>query len=258
MRNILILLKKKEYVNTSIDTVSLDTDEFLDETICETPHVIVGKYAYDNNEHLFKEPSEHSCANWQLIVKQGYFMPHDKWLKFMLNSYCRRTGGYFVEGALRYRLCDALFLELNGSWFKHEGRSIVQVLSTTINGVTRRPVSTNLCLGEKLCYKLPTAGLGLKYFWDICDDCLNIFGGAGFKAFFMRSTNCSQGCCTHESQNCLGGFVGGGIQFKPFCGFILEGFVDYLIKTLQPSKCNNSCRVDLGGLVAGVGIGYQF
>jgi hypothetical protein len=216
-----------------------------------------------NEEMLFKDEPRYSCScqDWQIMIKQGFFFPHDNWLKLMLSSGCRRPGGYLIEGAVRYRLCKQLFAELRGSWFQHVGHSIVQILSTTTDASTTLPASTNLYFGEKMCYRLPTLGLGLKYFWDLFGDCLNIFGGAGVNVFFMRSMNSCQGCCAYESRNCVGGCVGGGLQFKPLCNLVFELFADYLIKTLQPQKtspCGYSCKINLGGLVTGVGIGCKF
>lgn len=206
----------------------------------------------------------------------------------MLKACDGHSGGYFVEGAARYRLIKGLFLEANGSYFKGNGRSLVTKLSSTTFSSTgavssQVPVSANTgCFssccdnscckdtccsnefGEKFTYKLPTFGLGLKYFHDFCHDCWNIFAGAGMKVFFVRTNAESSypGCCACDTNNSVGGFVGAGLQWKPWRGLIFEGFIDYLTKTISTKKCapvcSYECCLDVSGFAAGLGIGYQF
>lgn len=207
---------------------------------------------------------EHRCNNWQIMFKNGYFVPSDKHLRCMFKGDGCRSGGYYLEGALRYRLCRGLFAELVGSWFKKEGRSLLTTVYTSANATTDQAVCCAQQYGECFTLKLPTFGFGLKYFYDFCHDCLNVFAGAGLKAYFTRmNIACNYpGCCTCECDNSIGGYVGAGMQYKPFCGFILEAFVDYLTKTASSKKSSSCCSynycLDVSGVVAGLGIGYQF
>lgn len=206
-----------------------------------------------------------TCSNWQLIIKQGYFHPKDKNLRCMFKNGCNGSGGgYFLEGAARCRLICGLMFEVNGSWFRHKGCSLTCVKSvTTVNPLTTVTAPKATCIsGDPFCFKMPTFGLGLKYFYDICDNYLNIFAGAGGKVFFLETTSCYPGCCGCEKTYAAGGFVGAGLQYLPYCGFTLEAYVDYMFKTLAKSACSPCCDysscLDLGGLVAGIGIGYSF
>lgn len=210
---------------------------------------------------------EQTYDNWQIMFKQGYFLPHDKNLRCMFRSGCNRPGGYILEGALRYRLVSKLFLELSGGWFKHNGCSIVCVKTVTTKNATAAlpetavPAAVTPSYGEPFCFKLPTFGFGLKYFVDLCCDCVNIFAGAGGKAFFMRTNACYPGCCTCDKENTVGGYVGAGFQWLPFCGFTLEAYADYFIKRLSVKNapsCSVANCLDLGGLAVGLGIGYTF
>jgi hypothetical protein len=218
-------------------------------------------------KHCCDCDNERTCRNWQLIFKQGYFLPHDKTLKCMFKNDCQHAGGYYLEGAARYRLCRGLFLDLSGSWFRHRGRSVVLAKSITIknsseaSAETMQPAAATPTYGEPFCFKLPTFGFGLKYFYDLCCDCVNIFAGVGGKAYFLRVTSDYPGCCKCDKSNSVGGYVGGGLQYLPFCGFTLEGFVDYNFKTISTKKspnCSMPTCLNVGGLVAGIGIGYTF
>ena len=40
---------------------------------------------------------------WMLALKQGYFIPQDKTLRSIFDG-CGSKGGYFVEGAVRYKV----------------------------------------------------------------------------------------------------------------------------------------------------------
>lgn len=250
----------------SEDTSALqqpDTEVSLDEYAHEVPTVMAGEFRCEDSQLLYKDDTEYSCPNWQFVFKQGYFLPNDKCLRIMLGNGHERSGGYYFEGAARYCLYKSLFLELNGSWFRQQGYSIVQAVTVTTNVVTKNQTTSNsCCYGEKMCFKLPTFGLGLKYFANFCDDWFNVFAGAGLKVFFLRSINDYQGCCSCEIRDGVGGVVGIGTQFKPWCGLIIEGFIDYFIKSFCPSKynqsCSCSCKVDVGGLAVGLGLGYQF
>ena len=208
-----------------------------------------------------------TCSNWQVMFKQGYFYPHDKSLRCMFKNGCHHPGGYYLEGDLRYGLFCGLFLELSGSWFRQKGCSLVCVKSTTVRTSTATPATTTqpaaktLTYGERFIYKLPTFGFGVKYFYDLCDNCLNIFAGIGGKVFFMRERADYCGCCRCDKSNTVGGYVGGGLQWTPFCGFTFEPFVDYMFKKTsnkKAPKCSVSRCLELGGVVAGIGIGYKF
>jgi len=220
------------------------------------------------------EPCYKNCCQskdadycWAVTVKNGYFYPQDKTLRCIFDR-CGSKGGYWFELAARRNVCKKLDFEMSGSYFKREGKA----------------------LGSNICteVKIPTIGLGLKYFFnriDFCCDCdsncckyWSFFLGAGLRIFLYRETNCSPYVYECVKETTAGGMVNAGFQFKLCKGLFLDLFADYNIKKLK-LKCVDACKkcgpyntncccnancgyfvpcIHLGGLVFGFGLGYAF
>lgn len=232
-------------------------------------------YAVTNNN----EKEEEERARWTLTLKNGYFYPQECVLREIFDR-CGGKGGYWVEGAVRYRFWKGLNAEVSGSYFKHDGVA--------------------LCGCECTEVKIPTLGLGLKYFCE-CHDRVEVFVGAGLRVFFYRERNCSPYVCQCVDETTVGGMVNFGVEFNVYKGFFIDLFVDYNFKKLSPDCCNNnnncypcgtSCtsnnfcstcctpcctpccspcfspcgnccpsycyEIHIGGFVGGIGIGYKF
>lgn len=191
--------------------------------------------------------------DWAITVKNGYFYPQDKTLR---EIFCQsgNKGGYWFETALRYNIWKKLDIEANGSYFGKNGKA--------------------LCSNECTNVKIPTLGLGLKYFFHVKDyidsskflDKISLFVGAGLKTFFYRENNKSIFVAQCVKKTAVGGMFNLGLEYTTKKNFFIDLFFDYNVKKLRPcysSSCNTcepSCRfdIDLGGFVTGIGLGYKF
>jgi len=208
-----------------------------------------------------KNKNEKKENRWAITLKNGYFYPQDKTLR---NIFCRcgNKGGYWVEGAIRYNMWKGLDIEASGSYFKKDGKAICSNDCTTV--------------------RIPTFGLGLKYFFNLGDlgddskflDKLSFFLGTGMRIFFYKEENCS--CfvkkCVKETK--VGGMVNVGFEYNLPKNFFLDLFFDYNFKEFKPccnDCCTNCCNsldgtccpscfdcLKIGGLVVGIGLGYKF
>jgi len=203
-------------------------------------------------------------------IKNGFFYPQDCVLREIFDR-CNGKGGYWVEGAMRYNFWRDLNVELSGSYFSKKGIA--------------------LCGNEYTKVKLPTFGLGLKYFFMCkdyynCDSCwnrLSFFVGGGLRVFFYKERNGSPYVAQCVDKTTVGGMVNAGLEIDLYKGLFLDLFVDYnfgkvdldrndLCNTCNPccnptptsstqcTSCCPSCCFDLkvGGVVGGIGLGYKF
>jgi len=206
------------------------------------------------------------CYGVALTIKNGFFYPQDSTLRDIFDRKSSK-GGYWVEGALRYNFWKELNAEISGSYFSHKGIA--------------------LCGTECTEIKLPTLGLGLKYFFrptDCCNCCNNCFErvsffvGGGLRVFFYHEHNNSPYVIQYIDKTVAGGMVNFGVEFDVCQCFFIDLFADYNFGKLK-LDCNNTCctscttasstdcgyccpsysyDLKLGGLVAGIGLGVKF
>jgi hypothetical protein len=180
-------------------------------------------------------------SGWAILVKDGVFYPQES----ILRSIFERNGSNSVlnwfEGIVRYQFCRHWALEASGSYAEHKGIA--------------------LCGDECTKVQLPTFGLGLKCFFGCCDR-IQFFLGAGLRLFCYREFDDSPYVAPCIKENVVGGMVNSGVEVTICRGFLIDIFLDYNFKQLK-AKCdpcypNPRCPIELGGLVAGLGIGYKF
>jgi hypothetical protein len=191
--------------------------------------------------------------NWIASLKQGYFIPQEKILRDIFNGHGSK-GGYFIEGALRYNVWNCLYVELNGSYFEHKGRALVTTISS--DNTYKNCSSCSECVD----FKMPTVGLGLKYYWWFRND-ISFFLGGGLKGFFVHIKNDSLYVPHHDNQSSAGGFIHTGFLFNIHKGFSLELFADYLGSRIKcPWQTNTSLRykLNVSGFAGGIGLDYSF
>jgi len=213
---------------------------------------------------------------WAITFKNGYFYPQECTLREIFDR-SGGKGGYWVEGAARCRFWKGMNVEASGSYFKRKGYA--------------------LCGTECTEVKIPTLGLGLKYFFncaDFCDDCsdcckrFSLFLGAGLRVFFYRERNSSPFVIQCVDKTTVGGMVNFGIEVDIWKGLFLDLFVDYNFRKLSLGRgdfcnscgscCNPCCTpctttssasfdsccpsccfdIHVGGVVGGIGLGYKF
>jgi len=192
-----------------------------------------------------------------LLVKQGIFLPQDQALRNIFDCYGTQAG-YFVEGAFRYNFYKGLNLEITGSYLSHGGRALVcqWPSSCTYNQCT----SGTTCCGELVRFKMPTIGIGLKYFFEIHKRVEFSLGGA-FKVLFVRVENKSPFVIRNDNKNKPGGVVNIGMLFNPYKQFIVELFADYLIgkvKSCPSTDCSMNCDLNISGFISGISLGCKF
>ena len=201
-----------------------------------------------------------SDHGWMFSVKQGYFVPQSDTLRDMFKC-SGGPGGYFVEGALRWDVYKGLNLELNSSYFGHNGRALATTITTSSSCVCHSSsCSSGCCSSYRIEFKMPTVGFGLKYFYCFHNRC-NVFIGGGIKGFFVRIKNESPYVPCHDNSSAVGGFVHAGLLFDIYKGLFLEVFADYLGSRLDyPCEDCSSCqyKLDVSGFAGGLGIGYKF
>jgi hypothetical protein len=194
-----------------------------------------------------KDGEEKSRHGVTFMLKNGYFHPQEERLRSIFH------GGYWVEGAILYDMYKGCNIEFVGSYFKKEG--------TAINSNTKTKIT------------IPTLGLGLKYFWRH-DKSVRPFLGTGGRIFFYREKNNSHYVAHRREETLAGGILNAGISFNPCKGLLIDLFADYTFAQVHPknhccagkslgneiSNCTPSCsyKTNIGGLIAGIGIGYTF
>jgi len=206
-----------------------------------------------------KSEKNEADYDWAVTIKNGFFYPRDCVLRDIFCQ-CGSKGGYWIEGAVRYNLWKRLDIEASGSYFGKKGKA--------------------LCGCECTKVKIPTFGLGLKYFFNFGDlsdnsdwDKLSFFLGAGLRIFFYNEKNesCFVKRCYKETT--VGGMVNFGFEYDVHEEIFLDLFFDYNFKKLKPCCNNNCCCTDdlsgtccpscfadlhIGGLVVGIGLGHKF
>jgi len=202
-------------------------------------------------ENTEKKSKKKEKRRWAVTIKNGYFYPKDEVLRNIFCQ-CGKSGGYWIEGAVRYNMYKGLNLEASGSYFEKNGKAL--------NGTACTKV------------KIPTIGLGLKYFLN-CFDKVSFFAGAGVRIFFYNEKNESDEVKRCYKKTTVGGMVNFGCEVDVYKGFFVDLFFDYNFKKLTPCNCDN-CRsynpntgtccpssfadLHIGGLVTGIGLGYKF
>ncbi len=195
----------------------------------------------ETNEYNFKD--EKKCA---FSIKNGYFYPQEGILRKIFSK-TGSEGGYWFEGAFRWQFWRTLNVEVSGSYFRRSGKS----------------------LGSNICteIKLPTMGLGLKYFFED----LPFYIGGGLRLFFYSEKNNSTYVIRRLKKTVPGAMISFGFEFNPYKELFLGLSIEYNNAKFKPTFCISienepctSCRpskihsIDIGGLVSGIELSYRF
>ena len=197
-----------------------------------------------------------------VTVKNGVFCSQDSCLRRIFDGAGSKVG-YWFEGAARWRFWNNLNLEVSGSYFKHLGRDLSCSRYTEV--------------------KIPTFGLGIKYFFecdkffDCCDSFWNRFSpfiGCGLRVFFYDESNQDLFVNPCVKERVVGGMINAGVEIDVYKGLFIDLFVDYVGAKVKPccskklcasnSVLNNLCcpssahDLNIGGVVIGAAIGYKF
>jgi hypothetical protein len=222
--------------------------------------------------------------------KGGYMVEGDVRWRFWKGFNLELNGGYFshkgsalvtsMVSSTTNCCCDPCGMSCNSC-------------NVTCNSNCCSSCDCNYRAGECIKYKLGTVGLSLKYYFELCrHDWLVPYLGGGLKLFLVSINNDSLYVKQCEHYKKLGGAIHAGLLFRICRGFFADLFVDYLGRSI---KCGNNCdscrsdcstncgsccqttcntdrekccngksgkdnglRLKIGGVFAGVGIGYAF
>lgn len=217
----------KDIARDNTETIAITTPT-IDQNPVITPEIPCSEY----------KPVEKS-RHVTFMLKNGYFYPQGKRLRSIVH------GGYWVEGAALYDLHRGLNIEAAGSFFSKKGSD------------------------KKTKITIPTFGLGLKYFWRH-DTTIRLFLGIGGRIFFYKEKNNSHYIVPSIKKTLVGGILNAGVSFNPYKGLLIDLFADYTFAKVprknryctgnEISNCTPSktYQTNIGGLIAGVGVGYTF
>ncbi len=201
-----------------------------------------------------------------ILVKQGAFLPQDQALRNIFDA-CGSRACYFAEGIFRYRFCHGLNLELTGSYLERKGCALIcqwlgcsdTSVATNCNRWQQCTDYTARC-GQSIRFKMPTCGVGLKYFFEVRKRVAFFLGGA-FKALFLDVENNSPYVPCRDKKTLPAGMVNVGLHFNPYRCFVVELAADYLIGKVHnniPPCCSMNCPLNVSGLIAGITLGFKF
>jgi len=259
LKNKVLQARKNVAKLGSRDEVEIGSQDVLVDVACQTCIETKPNKIKKKKREYSDACCEETDRGWAITIKNGCFYPQDKTLRAIFDC-CGSKGGYWLEGAVRYNFWKKMNLEASGSFFKKEGKALCSDVCTKV--------------------KLPTLGLGLKYFFRDMDYCgcdwrdrWLFFLGAGLRVFFYKEENASPYVLRCIKKTTVGGMVNAGFTVMARKHFFIDLFADYNFKKLcldcddvcvQTDNitgcCKPSyfCKLDLGGVVAGIGLGGTF
>jgi len=181
-------------------------------------------------------------------VRVAYFYPHsgrvrdlcaDHWTDFQLE--------------LHSKLCPAWELWLNTSYSQNDGRSHVKSFCCEEDGCDKKFKKT-------MRVKLLPITLGVKrYFY--CDGCFRPYVGAGIGVVYARVSNNLKYVNSLENRFGFAALLKLGAVYDFSTCVFLDVFADWAINCIDFDKkrgCNSQYHPQMGGLKAGLGLGYRF
>ena len=178
-------------------------------------------------------------ARWLIEGRVSYFRPQDKILRKIYGEgwadYQFLLGYYFT--------CRWSLLALGG-YRERTGHALNLYTRTTRTKVQEVPLS-----------------LEVRYNY-ICCPCWKLYLGMGPSVLFFKETLYLPGAKEHNSKEMWGGYVETGTLINIYKDVLLDIFVGYSCYPKEgfSSAVNNGsgASLKLGGLQAGLGLGYQF
>ncbi len=183
-----------------------------------------------------QECNEEKCYARSVVEsKIGYFFFSDSKMRKIYNR-----GGVDVQISGSFSVWESLQIYGSVEYFKKYGQSL--------GGHQRTDVwELPLSLGIKQVFKV---AYPIDYYFTI-----------GPRFFIVHVHMDSSYVTSHLSGNGLGGFVNTGFNFFPNEHFVVDVFAEYSYKQMSfHSSVTNSYgnKVNVGGFVIGLGIGYAF
>jgi opacity protein-like surface antigen len=171
-------------------------------------------------------------------------------------AYFLATGHNFKEiyrdGALYGPELTVQLSDNNTCWSNFYGFASIDFLQ-------KKGKSIGLCNPTKV--RLIPLGFGLKYFYPLCSERVDLYVGLGFQPVHVQTKNDSPYVIENLSKWGFGGIAKAGAYIDLTCNFVLDLFINYsFVKTSKP--CTPDTVVPLAANVSGVifggGLGYRF
>lgn len=122
----------------------------------------------------------------------------------------------------------------------------------------------SLGLSNPTSVTLVPLGFGLKYFYPVWCDRINLYAGLGFQPVYAHTKNDSPYVLPKQTQWGFGGIVKGGSYIDLSCNFLLDLFIGYsFVTTSRNKKCCISplittLNAHVSGAIFGGGLAYCF
>ena len=156
-------------------------------------------------------------------VKRAYFSPTEEAFKDIYG------GGWTTGGEISVGIFGGIHLWIGGSYFTKTGELTFTLEETTV--------------------KIMPIGGGVKYYFPLLK-IVSLYAGAGVNYYSYKEEN-PIGTATKGGLGFLGTV---GILVKVFKGLFLDAFGTYSSCKMQPADF----EINIGGIEAGVGLGYRF
>ena len=178
----------------------------------------------------------------------------------------------------RYMNCNRAILEVRFSYFRPSSELLRKIYDN--GGINYEltaslPVWRRLNIWEAVDYfskdgrslgghqkteiRIIPLTLGLKYIYDIKK--FSLYGGLGFRYFFVHVKNHSESVDRSISENGLGGVVEAGIMYQFLKHWVADVFGSYSFKELHTHTSRDNVKthsLEVGGWNVGGGIGCKF
>jgi len=164
-----------------------------------------------------------SAADFLYEFKAHYFNPTEQRHKDIYGS------GWAFGGEFGFGVSQSLYVYLSGNYYAREGE------------LTYTQEETKL--------KIIPLAVGAKYHFNLVGG-LNFYAGAGLTYNIFKEEN----PIGEVSKNGIGFVINSGLLVFILEGLFLDGYVNYSYCKFKPANVD----VNIGGLEAGLGIGYKF
>jgi opacity protein-like surface antigen len=164
-----------------------------------------------------------SATDFMYEFKAHYFNPTEQRSEDIYGS------GWAFGGEFAFGVAESLFVYFSGSYYARTGE------------LTYTREETKL--------KIIPLALGAKYHFNLTRG-LNFYGGAGLTYHIYMEEN----PIGEANKNGFGFVINAGLLTYVTEGLFLDGYVNYSYCKMKPANVD----INIGGLEAGLGIGYKF
>ena len=182
---------------------------------------------------VHKQPAKKEITGLSFAFKPAYFWPQDKVFR---NIY---DGGFIALGEMCYDMYYGLNLFFEIGYF-YKGDRVTSIEITSDTTVEQIPIS-----------------LGLNYIIK-CNDAFSLYFKVAPHYLYTHTKIYIPNLDESVVKHTFGGTFGFGGKIFVGKGFFLEPFVNYLYDKRKITDSGETFKVWLGGIQAGLGLGFRF